>query len=171
MSTLMREYPRIESGVPVEYTTSDDTLRGRAINLGGGGMLLDPSRQIPGNLPQSVHFRPARHMAPIQAQVIVRHDLPGLGVGLEFVEIAPADRARILQLILFRRGSERQNPRARVVIQVEHAGGMFLGFSRALSADGMFVETKVTHAEPCVWPHQVAIGAGSQPVLDANSIC
>lgn len=145
MATFMREYPRIESDVQVEYESDGDTLQARALNLGGGGMYLDLAHQPLANSQFSVRFRAARHMAPIQARAEARYDLAGQGVGLQFTDIEPADRARILHLIVFRRGNTRENPRARMVTQVEHAGGMFLGFSRAISAEGMFIETKEEH--------------------------
>jgi Tfp pilus assembly protein PilZ len=142
MDTLMREFPRMESDVTVECDFDGQMLRTRALNFGGGGMFLNQAYPSFPYFPVTVRFRAARHMEPIQALAEARHQVPGLGVGLRFTEIALTDRNKILHLILFHRGGTRENPRARMVTQVEHVKGMFLGFSRAISAEGMFIDTK-----------------------------
>ncbi len=88
-----------------------------------------------------LRFRPAKHMPLMEANARVRYHVPGKGVGIEFTEIAANDRDRILHLIHHRGEDGRRYPRAPLATQVEHEGGVFIGFSKDISSRGMFIET------------------------------
>ncbi len=139
--TYFRHYPRIMTNFPVQCTTDDGTHRARALILGGGGLFLGISRQIPLDAKLSLRFRPAKHLPMIVAQAKVRYQLPEQGIGIEFTEIKPEDRHAILRLIYHRMIDKRQYPRAPLATQVKHESGTSLGLSREVSADGMFIET------------------------------
>jgi c-di-GMP-binding flagellar brake protein YcgR len=139
--TYFRRYPRIKTNFPVQCTTEDGTHSVRALTLGGGGLFLGISRQIPPDAKLSLRFRPARHFPMIVAQARVRYHLPEQGIGIEFTEIKPEHRQAILRLIYHRMIDKRQYPRAPLAAQVEHESGTSLGLSREISAGGMFIET------------------------------
>jgi c-di-GMP-binding flagellar brake protein YcgR len=138
----LRRFPRISFNEPVEYTLDDTTQRARALTLGGGGLFLGISEQIPPGTELTVRFRPAKHLPTVEARARVCYQSADEGVGIEFTEIKPEDRQRILRLILHRIPEKRRFPRAPLAVQVEHEAGMLIGFSRDISVGGMFIETK-----------------------------
>lgn len=140
----MRIYPRIDSDIPVQCATHNGKLRARALNLGGGGVFLDLAPPELLHSEVSVLFRPGRRAQAIKAHIVARHHSPGLGVGFEFTDIAPADRERILRMVLSRSAKDNEKSRMPLVTQVQHAGGSFLAFSRYLNTAGMFFETRET---------------------------
>lgn len=140
-STGIRAYPRIESNIPVKCADANHKLRGRVLNLGGGGLFL---KLVPGeelNSELSVAFRPGRNASSIHAKVVPRHNHPGVGVGFEFTHINPGDRERILRMII-NRCAQHDKSRPPVVAQVQYEGGSFLAHSRILNLAGMFFETR-----------------------------
>ncbi len=137
----LRAYPRIESDIPVRCAAANLKLRARVLNLGGGGVFLDlvPIEQLQSEL--SLTFRPRRNAHPVNAQVIARHNHPGVGVGFEFTKIAPDDREQILRMVLLRCAQDYRS-RPPVVAQIQHAHGSFLAHSRIIDPAGMFFETR-----------------------------
>jgi hypothetical protein len=113
--THAREFPRIESGVPVKCNVEGSSESGRALNLGGGGLLLNLSKSLAPSTRISLCFRPARHLPRIEATAEVRHELSGFGVGLEFTRICSEYREKIPRLILNRPCGRRQSPRRPLV--------------------------------------------------------
>jgi c-di-GMP-binding flagellar brake protein YcgR len=113
-----------------------------ALALGGGGLFLRINAAVrPGDV-LSLRFRPARHLSMIEATARVCYQLADQRAGVEFTEISAAHREQILRLILHRVGDQRRYPRRPLATQVEHAGGAFIGFSKDISAAGMFIETQ-----------------------------
>jgi c-di-GMP-binding flagellar brake protein YcgR len=139
--TYFRRYPRIRTNFPVQCTVPGGTHSVRALTLGGGGLFLGISRQIPPEARLSLRFRPAKHFPMIVAQARVCYQLPEQGIGIEFTEIKPEHRQAILRLIYHRMVEKRQCPRAPLATHVEHRSGTSLGLSREISAGGMFIET------------------------------
>ena len=121
-------------------TVGEDTHPARASCLGGGGLFLGVMQELPAGTEVAVRFRPARHLPVIRARAVVRYVVPGEGVGIEFTEIEPQHRQKILRLIHHRMTERRQYPRAPLATQVEHAEGTQIGFCKDISAGGMFIE-------------------------------
>ncbi len=136
-----RRYPRVDANFRVECSVGKEKVSTRATSLGGGGLFLGIGQQLVQGTELLLKFRPAKNLPVIEARAIVRYQLPERGVGIEFTEINPDHRQRILKLIYDRMGEKRRHPRAPLVAQVEHAGGSFIGFSRDISVGGMFVES------------------------------
>ncbi len=137
--THLRKYPRMQVKFPVECSVDKSPFRGQALTLGGGGLYIETPRTMPVDTALKLRFRPAKHLPVIDAKARARWQRPGEGVGVEFTEIDPEDRQKILRLILHRLTEQRRFPRKPLVTQVEHASGSFLGLSRDISVGGMFI--------------------------------
>ncbi len=140
-SRKRRKYPRVDSNFRVECSVGNEKMATRALTLGGGGLFLGIAQQLNQGTELVLRFRPAKNLPVMEARATVRYQLPDQGVGIEFTEISPEHRQRILRLIYKRMGEKRRHPRAPLVAQVEHSGGSFIGFSRDISVGGMFIET------------------------------
>jgi Tfp pilus assembly protein PilZ len=138
----LRKYPRISGDYPVLLIAGDVTYKARASTLGGKGLFLQICENFALGTTLKVRFRPAKHLPEIEARAIVRSQVPGQGIGIEFTTIKPEHHEMLLRLIHHRMEEKRQHPRAPFVAQIEHAGGMFLGLSRNISAGGIFVQMK-----------------------------
>ncbi len=140
--SCLRTYPRVDVDLPVEYELQGATHLTRAINLGGGGLVLAITEPVAPDTKLSIGFQPAKHLPLVKATVRVCYQTADRGVAAEFTEIQPEDRQMILRLVLHRMVQKRQYPRKPLVTQVGYNSGTFLGFSRSVSAGGMFIETK-----------------------------
>jgi len=140
--THLRKYPRVSIDLPAVYTFNGRTRRARISTLGGGGLFLADPEPIAVGARLSLEFRPAKHLARLEVQAEVRYLIPGKGMGVEFLEIDPEYRQRLMAFILHRAGETRQFSRAPLAAQVEYAGGTQIDFSRNISVGGMFIETK-----------------------------
>jgi c-di-GMP-binding flagellar brake protein YcgR len=138
----IRKYPRVAARFPVRYSVGDKAFRSHATTLGGGGLFLQESGQLPPGAEILVRFRPAKHLRFIEARARVRYQIPGEGVGIEFVEVREEDHQRLLRFIHYRTGDRRRHARVPLVTQVYCEELMWLAFSRDISVGGMFVETK-----------------------------
>ena len=139
--TYLRRYPRIEVRMGVHYTVGKDWLRCVANTLGGGGLFLTQVEGLEPGQEISVRFRPAKHLPMMQAKASVRYVIPEQGAAIEFTEINPDDRQKILRLILQRTGDRRTQGRVPLATQVHCKECMELAFSRDISPGGMFIET------------------------------
>ncbi len=138
----IRKYPRVSASFRVECTVSDQKFHGQASVLGGGGLFLATEQTLAPGTEVLLRFRPAKHMPQIQARAKACYFLPQQGVALEFSEISPEHRLRVLRLIHHKMGDRRKLPRAPLAIQVHCQEEMSLGLSRNVSTGGMFVESK-----------------------------
>ncbi len=138
----LRKYPRIQVNFSVQCVVDRSPFRGRALTLGGGGLYIETHQSLPPGSALKLRFRPAKHLPVIKVEARSRWERPGEGAGVEFTEIDPHDRQRILRLILRRVRERRQFPRKQLVTQVEHAAGSFLGISRDIGVGGMFISTE-----------------------------
>lgn len=166
----VRAYPRVTCSIAVKCRVGSRNLRLHALNLSGGGVFIhfDTPRQFTEEV--SIDFRPAPHQRLIRTTLAPRHFLAGRGIGFEYTKITPADRERILRLVLFRRGKIRKEPRASLVTQVEHAAGSFLGFSRDVSPAGMFVETREIHPVGTQFLVRFRLGdSNDEPIIAARA--
>jgi len=139
--TYIRRYPRLEVRIGVHYTVGKDWLRCIANSLGGGGMFLTHVEGLEPGQEVSVRFRPAKHLPMMEAKASVRYLIPQQGAAIEFTEINPDDRQKILRLILQRTGDRRSQGRGPLATQVHCKECMELAFSRDISPGGMFIET------------------------------
>lgn len=139
--THLRKYPRIVVDLPAIYTLDARTAHTRILTLGGGGLFLGITNPLTAGTQVNVRFRPVKHLEPLQVMTVVRYQIPGKGTGVEFLEIDPEYRQKLMKFILHRIGVTRQFTRAPLVTQVEHEGGRLIGFSRDISVGGMFIET------------------------------
>ncbi len=138
----LRKYPRALVNFSVQCIADSDLFRGRALTLGGGGLYIETRRSLPPGCSLKLRFRPAKHLPAISVKARTRWERPGEGVGVEFTEIDPDDRQRILRVILRRLTEQRKFPRKPLVTQVEYDAGSFLGVSRDISVGGMFISTE-----------------------------
>jgi len=141
MPRTRRKYPRKHVFIPVECTSAGSTRRTHAWTLGGGGLFLGFSEKIAEGTELTVRFRPAPHLALIEAKAKVRYQIPDEGVGIEFTEIQPEHRDMILLQIGQRMAEKRRFPRLPLAVQVEHEAGSLIGISKDISMGGMFIET------------------------------
>ncbi|MBI1982869.1 MAG: PilZ domain-containing protein, partial [Acidobacteria bacterium] len=138
----IRKYPRVDARFPVRYIIGDRTFRTRATTLGGGGLFLQEGGTLAPGTEMLLRFRPAKHLRFIEVRARVRYQIPGEGVGIEFVEVSQEDHQLLLRVIHHRTGNRRRYPRVPLVTQVYCEEFMWLAFSRDASLGGMFVETK-----------------------------
>ena len=140
--THLRKYPRVSVDLPAVYTLGGRSERTRILTLGGGGLFLGIPETLPLGAKLVVSFRPAKHFPPLELEAQVRHVIPGEGVGVDFPAITAEHQQKLMKLILHRIGDSRKSRRAPLAVQVEHEGGMLIGFSNNISVGGMFIETK-----------------------------
>jgi uncharacterized protein (TIGR02266 family) len=136
-----RKYPRVPVRFPVECRLGSKALRARAAILGGGGIFLELEDAPPAGTEVALRFRPAKHLPYIKTKAIVRYQLTGQGVALEFTDLSTEDRHLILRLVEHKKGDRRKFPRVRLATQVESEAAVILTYSRDVSQGGMFVES------------------------------
>jgi c-di-GMP-binding flagellar brake protein YcgR len=137
-----RKFPRVEAAFPVDYEVNETSGKAEAASLGGGGLFVGILHSLSPGTEMKLRFRAAKHLPLIEARAQVRYQVSSRGVGLEFTEIEPSDRDRLLRLIHHRNGDKRRFPRAPLATQVEHESGSFIGFCKDVSVGGMFIETE-----------------------------
>ena len=133
-----RKYPRVAVDLPVEILSAESASNERATTLSGGGMLLAITTPLRIESEIRIRFRPAKHLPIIQAKARVLYQVPEKSTAIEFTEIDPQHREKLLRLIVGRR---RAHSRVRLVTQVECPQFMSLALSRDISKGGMFIET------------------------------
>jgi c-di-GMP-binding flagellar brake protein YcgR len=138
----LRTYPRVEVDLAVECEFPGATHYTRASTLGGGGLFLALTQQLAPDTKLTIRFQPARHLPLMRATVRVCYQIADKGVGVEFAEIQPEDRQRILRLVLHRMVEKRKYRRKPFITQVTFNSGSSLAFSRSVGGGGMFIETK-----------------------------
>lgn len=68
-------------------------------NLGPNGMFINTPEYFPEGAVLKVQFRLPDSEVLVRTRAEVRHCLPGVGVGVEFIDMALEDRLAILQAI------------------------------------------------------------------------
>jgi c-di-GMP-binding flagellar brake protein YcgR len=139
----LRKYPRLDIQLPAEYETGSapGAKSATVLTLGGGGLFLGVSEAFALGTELSVRFRPARRQPLVETKAKVVYQAPDRGIGIEFLEISPEHRQAILRFIHQKMQENRKFPRAPLAVQVQHSGGVVIGFSRDISLGGMFIET------------------------------
>jgi tetratricopeptide (TPR) repeat protein len=94
-SVNRRKHPRIRApkSMWVGWRSAGQTSTARAENMGLGGLFLrteNPARH--GSMLELVFELPT---GDVRARAIVRRSMPGRGMGVQFIEMRPEDRARL----------------------------------------------------------------------------
>lgn len=93
-----REHFRVRYFADVEIEWGSSKLRGRTADISLGGMLIEAHNPL---------WLGAEFLArltlgvnePLEVGCVVRWIVPGVGMGVEFADLKPADQARLRQLI------------------------------------------------------------------------
>ena len=78
------------SGIVLNYEGSSDLTFVRSPDVSTRGMFISTARTFPEGAVLNVRFRLALTGASVRARGEVRYSLPGVGIGLEFVDLDPA---------------------------------------------------------------------------------
>lgn len=93
-----REYFRARYFADVEIEWGSSKVRGRTANISLGGMLIEMENP----LWLGAEFQARLSLGegtPVEADCVVKQIVPNVGVGVEFIDLKPPDRARLRQLI------------------------------------------------------------------------
>ena len=80
----------------IAYEGYSESIPVRAPDISASGMFINTSRRFPEGAVIKVHFRLTRSAHEVNARGEVRYCLPGVGIGVEFIEISDQDRQAIL---------------------------------------------------------------------------
>ena len=83
----------------IAYEGYSEDIPVRAPDISATGMFINTARRFPEGSIVKVHFRLTRSSYEINARAEVRYCLPGVCIGVEFIDIADADRQAILDEI------------------------------------------------------------------------
>jgi hypothetical protein len=86
-----RYHPRLQGlrEISLHYEGESDLIRARPADISASGMFVNTSRALPEGAVVTVECKLAHSGATICARGEVRYCLRGVGVGVEFTEIAP----------------------------------------------------------------------------------
>lgn len=100
-STLARLSPRIQSvcDIKVSYEGRKQNFAARPPNLSAKGMFINTSSKFPEGAILNVHFRLGLSRTDVHARCEVRHCDPGIGIGVEFIEMPDTELHKILREI------------------------------------------------------------------------
>ncbi len=91
-----RQFQRVRIPFEVHVRCWGDGFRGVVRVLGEGGMFIDTIHPSPNGSELDVVIDGTE---PIRTRCVSRDQEPGLGMGVEFLRLARAERARIRELI------------------------------------------------------------------------
>ncbi len=94
-----RTYQRWSTHLIVRYGLGEDLVAGDGYNISEGGLALTGAKTFPAGTLLDVKFRfeaPAAQF--FSAKAVVRHSQEGQ-MGVEFVDLGPSEKARILEMI------------------------------------------------------------------------
>jgi hypothetical protein len=91
---LHKRYSTHVSDLSITYEGYSEDIPLRPPDLSVRGMFINAANHLPEGTVLKVHFRLTRTRYEINARAEVRYCLPGVGIGVEFVDISPeAQRA------------------------------------------------------------------------------
>ncbi|HXE75406.1 MAG TPA: PilZ domain-containing protein [Candidatus Xenobia bacterium] len=93
-----REDHRTTFFAEAEYEWGGNKMRARILNLSLGGMLMETRAP----LPAMAQFVATLHLAegpPLEAICVVKRLVPGVGMGVEFVDLKPSDHIRLRRIV------------------------------------------------------------------------
>jgi PilZ domain-containing protein len=109
--------PRVHSlrEITISYEGQDENIIVKPPNVSVRGMFINTSRAFPEGAVLNVRFALALTNGEIQTRCEVRHCQPGVGVGVEFIDLG-ADAKRLIEreIELNHGNLKRGNPRARL---------------------------------------------------------
>jgi c-di-GMP-binding flagellar brake protein YcgR len=79
----------------VSYEGHREEIPVRAPDISAGGIFINTARHFPEGAVLRIEFRLCRTDILVKARAEVRYCLPGVGVGLEFVDISPESQRAI----------------------------------------------------------------------------
>ena len=91
-STAQRQndrYPSQYRELFITYEGHSEEIPLRPPDLSVQGMFIQTARRFPDGAVLKIRFRLARSLYEVFARAEVRYCLPGVGIGIEFVEISP----------------------------------------------------------------------------------
>ena len=114
----MRVFDADDVDVWVDRVGGQERRSGRLVDLGGGGAFLELDDSYPIGTCLSVRFQLVR-LGEIHCRAIVRRDIEGQGVGVEFVDLEAPEQERLSALFTKaappdRPSDRRQSPRMQV---------------------------------------------------------
>ena len=156
-------------GLTVEFTCQGQTTKEAGRLMGAAALVVGTRRREPMDTPVEVRFRPRPDSPLIEAKGFISAHLEE-GLRVHITEISDDHRRHLLQL-LFPPGSERRTSRrVSLVTQMRTivGGRPLVGYTRDISAGGMFVETE----NPAERGTEVALRfklTPDGPILDARA--
>ena len=83
------------SGIVLNYEGQSDLTFVRSPDVSARGMFVNTGRSFPEGAVLNLRFRLALSGASVQARGEVRYCLPGVGIGVEFIDLEPSVRQLI----------------------------------------------------------------------------
>lgn|SRR5579859_4543390 len=108
--------------IALSYEGCSEQIQVRPPNLSARGMFINTARIFPEGAVLNLRFRLAYTNVEVQTRCEVRHCIPGVGVGVEFIGISPDAHAKIAREIemetksltqMVKRTSGREKKKAR----------------------------------------------------------
>ena len=119
-SPRMRVFDADDVDVRVDLAGGQERKSGRLVDLGGGGAFLELDEGYPTGTRLSVRFQLVR-LGEIDCRAIVRRDVEGKGIGIEFLDLEAPEQERLSALFAKATAAppdntsdRRQSPRVRV---------------------------------------------------------
>lgn len=84
----------------IVYEGYNDKIEYRPPDISARGMFINTARHFPEGAVLKLEFRLARSNYEVRARGEVRYCLPGVGIGVEFIEISPESRHAIEKELL-----------------------------------------------------------------------
>lgn len=100
-----RRFPHLRE-LSVHYEGSSEDIALRPPDISTRGMFVNTTRQMPEGAVLTLRFRLSRTGYEVRARAEVRYCLPGVGVGVEFVDISPEDRQAIMEELRIAEGGD-----------------------------------------------------------------
>jgi PilZ domain len=92
-----REFDRFATyrGLNIVYEGRSEQIEVRAPDISPRGMFIHIPQHFPEGAVLKLEFRLSRSGRDVKARAEVRYNLPGVGIGVEFVDISPEDQEAI----------------------------------------------------------------------------
>jgi len=92
-----REFDRFATyrGLNIVYEGRSEQIAVRAPDISPRGMFIHIPKLFPEGAVLKLEFRLSRSGHAVKARAEVRYSLPGVGIGVEFVDISPEDEQAI----------------------------------------------------------------------------
>jgi PilZ domain-containing protein len=96
-----REFDRFATyrGLNIIYEGRSEQMEVRAPDISPRGMFIHISKHFPEGAVLKLEFRLSRSGRDVKTRAEVRYCLPGVGIGVEFIDISPEDEEAIAEEI------------------------------------------------------------------------